>query len=84
MLRELGFDTSRMQPGQGLDERGFATAQVMWQSWGVANYTQMWGRDGKAVGKAAAAPWAKRQRAVGILERVCCLLVLNLVSSTLP
>jgi hypothetical protein len=69
MLRELGFDTSRMQPGQGLDERGFATAQVMWQCWGVANYTQMWGRDGKAVGKAAAAPSAKRQRAVGILEK---------------
>ena len=22
MLHELGFDTSRMQPGQGLDERG--------------------------------------------------------------
>jgi hypothetical protein len=69
MLRELGFDTSRMQPGQGLDERGFATPQAMWQAWGVSNYTQMWGRDGKAVGKAAVAPSAKRQRAVGILEK---------------
>jgi hypothetical protein len=50
MMRKLGFGTSRMRPGQGLDERGFATAQVTWQCWGVANYTQMWGRDGKAVG----------------------------------
>jgi len=33
MLRELGFDTRCMQPGQGLDERGFATAQVMWKCW---------------------------------------------------
>jgi len=37
MLREMGFDTRRMQPGQGLDERGFATVQVTWQCWGVAN-----------------------------------------------
>jgi hypothetical protein len=65
MLRELGFDTSRMQPGQGLDERGFATAQVMWQSWGVANYAQMWGRHGKAVlRRSDSEPWASWRESV--------------------
>jgi hypothetical protein len=69
MLRELGFDTSRLQPGQGLlDERGFATAQVMWQSWGVANYAQMWGRHGKAVHAAAAATPTKLQHALACLD----------------
>ena len=68
-LSQLGFDTSRMQPGQGLDERGFATAQVMWQSWGVANYAQMWGRHGKAVHAAAAATPTKRQHALACLEK---------------
>ena len=70
MLRELGFDTSHMKAGQGLNEQGFAKPQVMWQCWGVANYTHLWGRDGKAVHAAAAAPSAKRQNALGCLEQV--------------
>jgi len=37
MLREMGFDTRRMQPGQGLYDREFATVQVTWQCLGVAN-----------------------------------------------
>ena len=37
MLREMGFETRRMQPGQGLYDREFATVQVTWQCLGVAN-----------------------------------------------
>ena len=68
-LSQLGFDTSLMQKGSGLDDAGFAKPQVMWQLWGVANYTHLWGRDGKAVHAAAAATPTKRQHALACLEK---------------
>ena len=68
-LSQLGFDTSPMQMGNGLDDAGFAKPQVMWQLWGVANYTHLWGRDGKAVHAAAAATPTKRQHALACLEK---------------
>jgi hypothetical protein len=68
-LGQLGFDTSPMQKGNGLDDAGFAKPQVMWQLWGVANYTHLWGRDGKAVHAAAAAHPTKRQHALACLEK---------------
>jgi hypothetical protein len=44
----LVFDASPIQKGQGLDDAGFAKPQVMWQLWGVDNYTHLWGRNGRA------------------------------------
>jgi hypothetical protein len=68
-LSQLSFDISLMQKGSGLDDAGFAKPQVMWQLWGVANYTHLWGRDGKAVHAAAAATPTKRQHALACLEK---------------
>ena len=68
-LNQLGFDTGPMQSGQGLNDAGFVKPDVMWQKWGVGNYTHLWGRDGKAVHAAAAVPPAKRQYAVACLEK---------------
>ncbi len=68
-LSQLGFDTSPMQKGSGVDDAGFAKPQVMWRLWGVANYTHLWGRDGKAVHAAAAATPMKREYALACLEK---------------
>ena len=69
VLNQLGFETGPMQSGQGLNQRGFAEAELMWKLWGVCNYTHLWGRDGKAVQAAAAAPLAKRQNALACLHK---------------
>jgi hypothetical protein len=68
-LNQLGFDTGPMQSGHGLNDAGFVKPDVMWQKWGVGNYTHLWGRDGKAVHAAAAAPPAKRQYALSCLGK---------------
>ena len=68
-LNQLGFDVGPMQSGQGLNDAGFVKQDVMWQKWGVGNYTHLWGREGKAVHAAAAVPPAKRQYAVACLEK---------------
>ena len=68
-MNQLGFDTILMQSGKGLNDVGFVKPDVMWQKWGVGNYTHLWGRDGKAVHAAAAVPPAKRQYAVACLEK---------------
>jgi len=60
-LNQLGFDVGPMQSGQGLNDAGFVKQDVMWQKWGVGNYTHLWGREGKVVHAAAAVAPAKRQ-----------------------
>ena len=68
-LNLLGFDTGPMQSGQGLDDAGFIKPEVMWQKWGVTNYTHLWGSHGRAVHAAAAVPPVKRKYALTCLEK---------------
>ena len=67
-LEQLGFDTRRIRDQSGLDARGFATPDVL-RLWGVANYSHMWGSDGRVVQAAAAAPAARAQHALACLRK---------------
>ena len=64
----------------------------MWQLWGVAKYTQMWGPAGRTVQAAGAAAPTKRryaitclQQAIGMLHVLCivCVCILYTTSSTI-
>ena len=67
-LEQLGFDTRRIRDQSGLDARGFVTPDVL-RLWGVANYSHMWGSDGRVVQAAAAAPAARAQHALACLRK---------------
>ena len=68
ILKALGFDTSPIHNGQGLNDRGMATHNVM-QLWGVEYYSQLWGSNGKSVLAAASVLAAKRTQAVNSLTK---------------
>jgi len=69
LLKALGFDTTPILNGQGLDDKGMANSYVMRQLWGVEYYSQLWGSDGKSVLKAASASAAQRTQAVNCLAK---------------
>ena len=55
--------------GNGIEKNGFITDKRVLEMWGVGHYTHLWGRDGRAVHAAAAAPPAKRQNALTCLGK---------------
>ena len=69
LLKALGFDTTLIHNGQGLDHRGMASTDMMRQLWGVDYYSQLWGSDGRSVLKAASASAAQRMQAVTSLAQ---------------
>ena len=69
LLKALGFNTTPIHNGQGLNDRGMATHDLMRQLWGVEYYSQLWGIDGRSVLVAASVPVAQRTQAVNFLTK---------------
>jgi hypothetical protein len=68
VLKCLGFDTSPIETRRGCDDRGFIQAAVL-QSWGVRNYTHLWGGHGEAACRARQAPHTKVKNAIACLDK---------------